>query len=262
VNFDQQCEIGKVVAFRRARVSDYGGKTLSASSGGTIIEPKVPETAQLQQWYSSNGGANMTAKSLSSSGGTGGRMDSFADRKVISDIKSQNLGMNSEKGDYLSFKGHFTFLRKSKEGGAWYTACPNPKDPCRNRCKVSQNTEGSWQCDRCSGTYATCDRKWIFSGIVTDATSSTWVSIFDEQATQMFNGATANDVFAEYSMNQDAYDGHFARANFTEWIFKCRVRNEMVNNEPRLKTQVVRMDPVNYVQESNDMLAALEKMKV
>lgn len=246
----------KVVAFRHARVSDYGGKSLSG--GDVHIEPRIPETDALHQWWSSQGSRAGALKSLSSSGGAGGKMDGFNDRRKIADIKNHNLGYNNqEKGDYLSFKGRFTFIKKDKEGGAWYTACPNKDEPCRNRCKVTQTTDGNWQCDRCHGTYPTCTRKWIFTGTVSDDSASTWVSIFDEQAQQLL-GITADEVFAQYE-NQDLYDGYFAKAVHSEWVFKCRVKNEMVNDEPRLKTQVIRMDPVDYAAECREMLAALER---
>jgi replication factor A1 len=246
----------KVVAFRRARVSDYGGKSLSG--GDVHIEPNVPETEAIREWWSSQGSRGGPTKSLSSTGNYG-KIESFSERKTIADIKGQNLGYNNpDKGDYLSFKGTFTFLKKDKEGGAWYTACPNKEEPCRNRCKVTQTTDGNWQCDRCHGVYPNCTRKWIFSATVGDDTASTWVNIFDEQAQQLL-GVSADEVFAQYE-NQDMYDGYFAKATNTEWIFKCRVKNEMVNDEPRLKTQVLRMDPVDYAAECRDMIAALEKL--
>lgn len=247
----------KVVAFRRARVSDYGGKTLSG--GDIFVEPDCPETEDVRMWWSSQGSRSAPVKSLSSSGGAGGRMDGFNDRKVIADIKGQQLGESNEKGDYLTFKGHFTFLKKDKEGGAWYTACPNKDEPCRNRCKINQTTDGSYHCDRCNGTYPNCNRKWIFSGTVGDGTSNTWVSIFDEQAQQLL-GTTADEMFGHYETNQEHYDAAFAKAAFTEWIFKCRVKKEMVNDEYRTKVQVVRMEHVNYASECRDMIAALERM--
>jgi replication factor A1 len=198
-------------------------------------------------------------RSLSSSGGGGGRVGTFSERKQIRDIKQHNLGFNDEKGDYLSFRGYFSFLKKDKEGGAWYPACPNKEEPCKNRYKVNQTTDGNWQCDRCHGTYQNCMYKWIFSGTVTDDTSTTWVSVFDEQAQQLFDGVTADQAHKEYD-NQDAYDGLFAKANYSEWIMKCRVKNEDRDGESRLKTQVVRMEPVNYVSECREMIAALERM--
>jgi len=247
----------KVVAFRRARVSDYGGKTLSG--GDIFVEPDCPETEDIRMWWSSQGSRSAPVKSLSSSGGAGGRMDGFNDRKLIADIKGQQLGESNEKGDFLTFKAHFTFLKKDKEGGAWYTACPNKDEPCRNRCKINQTTDGSYHCDRCNGTYPNCNRKWIFSGTVGDGTSNTWVSVFNEQAEQLL-GTTADEMFGHFETNQEVYDAAFAKAAFTEWIFKCRVKKELVNEEYRTKVQVMRMEPVNYVSECRDMIQALERM--
>jgi replication factor A1 len=247
--------INQVVGFRRTRVSDYGGKTLS---GGTPFpEPEMPETSRLQQWWDTQGSHGTTVKSLSGGGGGGGRMDPFADRRTIADIKNQGLGYNSEKGDYLCFKAHFTFMKKDKEGGAWYPACPNKEEPCRNRCKVTQTTDGNWDCLRCHGVFPTCNRKWIFSTTVADDTGSTWVSVFNEDALTLFGGVIADDVFAQYD-NQDLYDGYFAKATYTDWVMKCKVKNEIVNDEPRLKTQIVRMDPVDYASECKDLLTALQ----
>jgi len=96
---------------------------------------------------------------------------------------------------------------------------------------------------------------------VADDTASTWVSLFDEQALTLFNGAKADDVFEEFE-NQDSYDGFFAKACYSEWNFKCRVKNEMVNDEPRIKTSIVRMDPVDYAAESRDIIAQLEKWQM
>lgn len=259
VNAKSTIGLNKVVAFRRARVSDYGGKSLSGGDG-VFVEPKITETAALQQWWETQGSHGGAIKSLSSTGGSGGKMDSFGDRKTIGAIKNENMGYNNEKGDYLCFKAHFSFLKKDKEGGAWYPACPNKEEPCRQRCKVTQTTDGNWQCDRCHGNFQECTRRWIFSGTVSDDTGSTWVSVFDEQAVTLFGGATADEVHAQYD-NQDLYDGYFAKATHTEWIFKCKVKQETVNDETRIKTQIVRMDPVDYAAECRDMLSAIEKFQ-
>jgi replication factor A1 len=253
-----------VVAFRRARVSDYGGKSLSGGDG-IDVNPDVPEASQLQSWWTQSGSSGGTARSLSSSlGGGAGKIDSLAERKEIAAIKNDNLGYtNPDKPDWLSFKATITFIKKDKEGGAWYPACANAGEPCKNRFKVTQTVDGQWYCDKCQGTYQNCIRRWIFSGVVEDSTSSTWVSFFNEQAESLFAGATADDVYnktyAGDGHDQDAYDSYFARAQFMECIFKCKVKNEMVNEESRVKTSVYSLHPVDYVKESRDLLAAIEK---
>jgi replication factor A1 len=190
-------------------------------------------------------------------------MDRLADRKQIIDIKNEGLGYKDpEKPDWLSFKGTFSFIKKDKEGGAWYTACANSGEPCKNRFKVEQLVDGNWQCQKCNCTYPNCVRRWIFSATVCDDTSTTWVSLFNEQAETLFGGVTADEVYNTTMgdvMDQDAYDSYFAKANHTEWIFKCKVKQEMVNDESRVKTSVVAMHPVDYVKESQDLLAAIEQ---
>ena len=251
-----------IVAFRRVRVSDYGGKSISTTTGGAaIVEPQVPETAQLKSWWQ-QGGATAT-RSLSSGTGGAGKMDSLVDRKNVKAIKEDHMGMG-EKPDWLSFKGTLTFLKKDKEGGAWYTACANTEEPCKNRFKVTQTTDMNWFCDKCQGTYPNCVRRWIFSGTVADDTSTTWVSFFNEQAETLFGGVTADTVFSEAfdgdtGGNQDKYDSYFTKANHTDWIFKCKVKQEMMGDEARVKTSVYSMHPVNYAKESRDLLDAIAK---
>lgn len=250
-----------VVAFRRVRVSDYGGKSLSSGSGGVQVNPRIPETARLAQWFQTSGGA--TAKSLSSSVGGSRKVDSFVDRKTISAITKEHMGYsNPEKPDWIGFKGTINFLKKDKEGGAWYTACANSGEPCKNRFKVTQTTDGNWYCDKCQGTFPNCVRRWIFSGTVTDDTCTTWVSMFNEQAEILFAGATADEVYKrtmDENHDQDAYDSYFARANFSDWVFKCKVKQENVGDETRVKTSVVAMQPLDYAKESLDLLDAIAK---
>jgi replication factor A1 len=264
-----------VVAFRRARVSDYGGKTLSAGDG-VDVDPAVPEAGALRGWWQTAGGAGGAAlRSLSSAGsGGGGRMDSLADRKTVGSIKEEGLGhggssgmmtgdgSHQSKADWLTFKGTVMFIKKDREGGSWYTACPNAGEPCKNRFKVTQTTDMQYYCEKCQQTYDRCVRRWIFSASVEDDTASTWVNVFNEQAEQLLGGATADDVYSrtyEGGQDQDGYDSYFARACFTDWVFRCRVSNELVNDEMRVKTTVQTMVPVDYAKECRDLLAEIAK---
>jgi replication factor A1 len=104
--------------------------------------------------------------------------------------------------------------------------------------------------------------------MVQDYTSSTWVSFFNEQAEPLLGNVTADQVFSNTyggddamtgGANQDYYDSVFARARYSEWIFKCKVKNEMVNDEQRLKTSVFALQPVDYLKESKDLLTMIEK---
>ena len=252
-----------VVAFRRARVGDYGGRSLSAGQSISIM-PRIPDTDRLRAWWQS-GGSTTAARALTSSGGGGaGRVPAFEERKPIASIKNEHLGQNNpDKPDWISFKGRFNFLKKDKDGGAWYTACANAGEPCKNRYKVTQTADGNWHCERCQQTNPTCVRRFIFSGTVADDTCTTWVSLFNEQAETLFEGVTADELYRdcfEQNMDDDKYASVFAKANFKEFLFTCKVKQEMVGDEARVKTSVYSMHPVNYVDESRKLLEKLAIM--
>jgi replication factor A1 len=251
-----------VVAFRRARVSDFGGKSLSLS-GGAYIRPTdaLDRIKRLEDWWNNGGSSGAGTKSLSSSG-TGGSVAPFHERLPISAVKEKHMG-HGEKPDWLTFKGTISFIKKDKEGGAWYPACANAGDPCRNMYKMTQTTDGSWFCDKCQGTFAEPVRRWIFSGTVEDDTCSTWVSFFNPQAETLLGGATADQAYASFfseNHDQDGYDSLFYKAQHTEWVFKCKVKSEQVNEEQRVKTSVYALKPLDYEKECQDILSALEKM--
>ncbi|KAL3800756.1 hypothetical protein ACHAW5_002470 [Stephanodiscus triporus] len=235
---------------------------LRAPGGVLRVDPNVPQARSLRQWWAANGnnGGRTAARSLSTAMGGNRGPDPFDQRKSVCAIKSEQMGYN-DKPDWLSFKATITFLKKEKQGdeGAWYTACANADDPCKNMYKATQTSDGNWHCDKCMKTYENCVRRFIFSGTVADDTCTSWVSVFNEQAEVLLDGAKANDLYAQVANGdgKDLYDSTFMKATYTDWIIKCKVKQELVGDEQRVKTSMVSLSPVDYVAESRNLLKAL-----
>ncbi|KAL7507216.1 hypothetical protein ACHAXN_005576 [Cyclotella atomus] len=249
-----------VVAFKKSRLSDFGGRSLSG--GGASVNPAMANAEQLHQWWGANGNKTQ-ARNLSSAGGGGGNRDTFESRKEVCSIKQEHLG-NNDKPDYLTFKATFNFIKREKAGGddgggCWYTACANSGEPCKNMYKATQTSDGNWHCDKCQQTYPNCVRRFIVSACVADDSATTWVSLYNEQMELMFNGVTADQLYTEFADtgSKDSYDSAFLKATYTEWIVTCKVKQELVGDETRTKTSVVRMSPVDYAKESKNLLNAL-----
>ena len=129
-----------VVAIKGVKVSDFGGRTLSTLNSSSITKfPRVEQAEIVKSWFEDQAGAAMSSRKKVSNRQSGGR-DTFESRRTISAIKDESLGYN-EKPDWLSFKATINFIKKDKEGGPWYPACPNPEDPCKNMVKVVQTSD-------------------------------------------------------------------------------------------------------------------------
>jgi len=59
---------------------------------------------------------------------------------------------------------------------------------------------------------------------------------------------------------QDGYDVHFAKANCTDWVFTCKVKQETHQDETRMKTSIQSIHPVDYSKEGRSMLNAILAM--
>ncbi len=262
-----ETELGNnpVVAFRRARVSDYGGRTLSASGGNGInVNPSIPESNRILNWWSTGGSDGSTVKKLTSSSGGGvQRFPEFDQRKTISAIKTEQLGYNNaEKPDWISFKGSISFIKSDREGGAWYPACSNAGDPCKNRYKVTPSTGDMWHCEKCGESSKDCVYRYIFSATISDDTSTTWVSVFDDQARVLLEGLTADELQRTYEDegSQGAYEAVFKKAMFQDWIFTCKVKQEVVQNEVRVKTSIQSLHKMDYAKEGRSLLNSILAM--
>ena len=99
-SFDAAAE--SVIAFKGVKVSDFGGRSLSLLSSGTMnVDPDIDEAHKLKGWYDAQG-RNETFQSHANTMGSaaatsGGKQDQS---KTISQIRDENLGM-SENADYF-----------------------------------------------------------------------------------------------------------------------------------------------------------------
>ncbi len=91
-----------------------------------------------------------------------------------------------------------------------------------------------------------------------DNSGSSWFSFFNETAEKLL-GATADSLY-EHKMQADGeYERTFANALFKTVVVKCRVKQEMVNDEYRVKSSAMKVDDLDFVAESKQMINAINK---
>jgi replication factor A1 len=91
-----------------------------------------------------------------------------------------------------------------------------------------------------------------------DSSGSSWFSFFNDTAEKLL-GASADSLYEHKLTGDGEYERTFNNALFKTVVAKCRVKQEMVNDEPRVKSSVIKVDELDYVAECKNMLDAIAK---
>jgi len=241
-----------VVAFKGAKVSDWGGRTLSAMGGSqTLINPDIPEAHHLRGWYDTVG-HSLDYDEFKSDGASGGGGYS-TNWKNFGQCKTEELGAGG-KADYYTTKGTIVFLKKEN---CMYQACPSAE--CNK--KVVDQSNGLFRCEKCNKEYPNYKWRMILSTNLADFADNQWATCFQETAEAIL-GKPADEIGQLRESNEPAFDQMFQEATFKSFIFKLRSKMETYNDENRLKTVCVTATPLDYKEYNKHLLEDIDKMLV
>jgi replication factor A1 len=223
VNFNVAPE--SVVAFKGVKVSDFGGRSLSLlSSGSMAVDPDIAEAHRLKGWYDAQGRTEAFTSHASLSGATNSNMkaDPF---KTIAQVREEQLGM-SDQPDYFSLKATVVFIRQET---TWcYPACLS--EGCNK--KVTMLDEGQWRCEMCDKTHPRPEYRYIMPISVSDHTGQLWLSCFDDTG-RLIMGTSADNLMQLREDDNDAFQAVFHEANCRTWSFRCRAKIDTFGEQQR-----------------------------
>lgn len=238
-----------VLAIKGARVSDFGGRSLSVLSSSTVIvNPDIPEAYKLRGWFDSEGQA-LDGVSISDlkSGGMGGSNTNW---KTLYEVKSENLGQG-DKADYFSSVATVVYLRKEN---CMYQACPT--QDCNK--KVIDQQNGLYRCEKCDSEFPNFKYRMILSVNIADFQENQWVTCFQESAEAILGQNTA--YLGELKeKNEQAFEEVFQNANFRSFTFRIRVKLETYNDESRIKATVMDVKPVDYREHARRLIMNIRR---
>jgi len=247
-------ENNPILAIKGAKVSDYSGVSLGATFSSVLqINPDLPQSHELRGWYDSEG-STATTSSLTQARTAGGG-DVGANIKTFGEVKKDNLGMNSEKGDYYSACGYLTLLMKDK---ALYMACGNQNDGRSCNKKVQDQNDGTYRCEKCNISAPTFNWRLILSMNMADCTDNNWVSCFQEQGEALL-GINSEELGAMFLNDRPAYDKVFTKATFQRFTMRLRAKVDNYNDEQRIKHTMFSAVPLNYKDYNKKMIQDLEE---
>uniref|UniRef100_A0A8D3BCZ9 Replication protein A subunit n=1 Tax=Scophthalmus maximus TaxID=52904 RepID=A0A8D3BCZ9_SCOMX len=240
-----------VVAIKGARLSDFGGRSLSVLFSSTLmVNPDIPEAFRLRAWYDQEGFA-LDSQSLTEtrSVGSGAKMN----WKTLSDVKNEHMG-HGEKADYFTCLATVLYMRKEN---CLYQACPSAN--CNKKVVDQQN--GLYRCEKCNREFPNFKYRFLLyvSANLADFGDNQWVTCFQETA-EVLLGHSAETLGHLRDTDETAFNEVFQKANFTTHIFKNRVKLETYNDEIRVKATVMEVQPVDHREYSRRLLSNIRRL--
>mmetsp|Transcript_686 Transcript_686/g.847 ORF Transcript_686/g.847 Transcript_686/m.847 type:complete len:589 (+) Transcript_686:51-1817(+) len=252
----QPQDSGTILAFKRVKVSDYNGKSLSILRSSKVFQdtsqdPALQDRAQrLHTWYHHEGGAQAETTSIASTVSKMNPEQQVAafytqsrDSLLKVRINDTNIGQGP-KPDYLSFKATIINIKTEK---LWYEACPT----CQR--KVIDQNDGTYACEKCNATLAECERRFLLSFSVADDTASQWISAFNDAAISIF-AITANELCATYEESEAQFTDIIESKKYQQLLLRCRCKQETWQDQTRLKITSVAAAPLDFYRESQAIL--------
>lgn len=239
-----------VLAFKGARVGDFGGRSLSMSNATHMsVNPDINEAHVLRGWFDS---LNSPPAFKSHSGGSssaGGFGDIRREAmKTLLEVRALQENV-PDGGENFSCRGTILHI---KADNLFYPACPT----CNK--KVIEGSEG-WRCEKCDRAYTEPEYRFMMSMSVADHTGQVWLNGFNDVGLVVF-GKTASELHELKERDESAYTAAIARATCNTYNFNCRAKQDTYNEQSRVRFGIQKIMPLDYKLEAGLLRDRLKKM--
>jgi len=287
--------LGAVVFLRQARLSEYGGRSLSAKSSaeGVEVNPDDPRAFALQRWFQQSGGdaAALAAQARSLSGQQG---STSMPLRMLTEVQLANyvsllaapalgapgtMPTPSKPGVFHRAGPAMTVMGIAKERPPFYMSCPCMVEADFAKPSPSgSGTEGrvcskkvglgaqGWHC-AAGHVSATPLPRYVLPVTLADATMGRFYATAFDTAGVKIVGHEASVVAGLWERREqgdasagEALDEVFRRATHKRWEMRLRSVKEEYDGKSLIKTQLLDCSPVSYTGAgATEMLTALKQ---
>eukprot|EP01083_Nonionella_stella_P070730 189385_1 len=252
-----------IIALKGCKVSNFGGRSLSAS-GVVDFHPDRKETRDLLQWVQSLNGSIQDQQIQELTTGMQG-ISGDSKRMTFQEVKDLRLGeglmgnMNGKKADYFTCVATITTISHSQDKKPWYEANPDPNSDSKNA-KVTAMGEGKWRCEKNGKVYNSYVPRYVLRFCATDCTGNVWLTAFNEAAEKILK-KTAVEAEKLYNNDPEQYEDMIKQAQFQKYVFRCKATSDVWEDSQRVRYDCVGVQIANPQQEAEKVLDKIQKLQ-
>ena len=232
-----------VIAIRGARVTRFGGRSLTAPATGIEVSPADYRemSDQLTEWWV-RGGKYSKIPIL-----THHTSPEIAPVKTLDQVKQNHASTSFSTTVWITRVPHTT------SNPPWYLSCPDDQE----NFKVSPTVNGHYFCPRNGKTYSSYQPTFILQMQCMDHTGQQWMSCLGNTADSLLGSGCAEVKSLLDQGLHEKFDSVFDGVTWKRVWLKCRVRQ----NETRVRVNVVDWNEVDFVAQSQAMIDKIHRMR-
>jgi len=260
-NFDHT--EGTLFVGKNLRTTDYmGHKSLSVVTSSQLEFNAVhAQAVELMSWYKENreqilsGGApNISGSHTSGDGGdrstSQGTLQELVDETTPSDGTPAN-----PKGVFKKVVCTIMWIKHDENSMVYYKAVPLPD----GRAKVVESN-GRYQCPSTGQIYDTYIPRFMITVLVGDASSSRFVSVFDDYGSVILgaDAKTVEQLREGPNANEQQFNAIFEAALYQRYALKLKAKEEFYGDAPQTRITVYGVEKVNYAEQCRNIISSLK----
>ncbi|KAF2822796.1 replication protein-like protein A 70 kDa DNA-binding subunit [Ophiobolus disseminans] len=247
-----EAPLESIIAFKGVKVSDFGGRSLSLlSSGSMMVDPDIDEAHTLRGWFNAVGQTATFSTHQNLGAGSGGNKN---DTKLICQALEEESYLQ-DTPTYMGLRASVVYVKNTTVA---YPACST--QGCNK--KVVEDNPGSWWCEKCQQSFPEPLYRYVLSVNVADHTGTLWLSCFDE-AGQAIVGMSANEAMKMKMDDEENSTQNFMtlmqEATCKTFNFRVRAKMETYQDQPKPRYQVLNLYPLNFAQEANKLAQLIKQ---
>ncbi|KAF2147525.1 uncharacterized protein K452DRAFT_314656 [Aplosporella prunicola CBS 121167] len=248
MNFEVPVE--SVLAFKGVKVSDFGGRSLSLLSAGSMnVDPDIDEAHKLKGWYDAQGRNDEFTTHQQAVGTTSNKRQEY---KTIAQVHEEQIGM-SDEAQFFNLKATIIYVKHENFA---YPACAS--EGCNK--KVVEVNPGEWRCEKCNTTHPNPQYRYIMSCNVSDHTGQLWLSCFDETGRIIMDRSADELVEMKDSEDRTAEaDSVFVDATCKSFVFRVKAKMDTFQDQQRVRYQVSSCRPLDFKSECTTLTEMIKQ---
>ncbi|KAI0032815.1 replication factor-a protein [Vararia minispora EC-137] len=239
----------EIVAFKGVKVGDFGGRSLSMISTSMMeLNPDIPEAHALKGWYI-DGGSDQSFRAYNREGDASGSVNR-TEMRTIHEAKT-TFSEASEKPEYFSIRATVLTI---KNDNIAYPACRS--ESC-NKKVVEDQSSNTWRCEKCEKSWDSPEYRYIISMAVADHTDQMWLQGFNDAGVAVLN-MSADDLMMLKERDENAFNNYMSKVQGKLYNIGVRAKQDTWNETTRIRYGITRIQPVDFVLETQSMLMLLK----